>query len=54
VSEGFEITGLKASDARFGAMFAIFAALYAVATGTRRLFLSGVTPIADEQTPQSM
>jgi hypothetical protein len=35
-------------------MLAIFAALYALATATRRLFLSGVTPIADEQAPQSM
>jgi hypothetical protein len=36
------------------AMLAIFAALYVLATATRRLFLSGVTPIADEQAPQSM
>jgi hypothetical protein len=35
-------------------MFAIFAVLYALATATRRLFLSGVVPISDEQAPQSM
>jgi hypothetical protein len=35
-------------------MLAIFAALYALATATRRLFLSGVKPIADEHAPQSM
>jgi hypothetical protein len=35
-------------------LLAIFAALYVLAAGGRRLFLSGVTPIADEQAPQSM
>jgi hypothetical protein len=35
-------------------MLAIFTALYALATATRRLFLSGVTPIAGEQAPQPM
>jgi hypothetical protein len=35
-------------------MLAIFAALYAVATATRRLFLSGVVPISGEEVPQSM
>jgi membrane protein insertase Oxa1/YidC/SpoIIIJ len=35
-------------------MLAVFAALYGLATATRRLFLSGVKPISDEQAPQSM
>jgi hypothetical protein len=34
-------------------MLAVFAALYVLATATRRLFLSGVKPISDEQAPQS-
>jgi hypothetical protein len=35
-------------------LLAVFAALYVLTAGARRLFLSGVTPIADEQAPQSM
>lgn len=35
-------------------MLVIFAAVYALAASTRRLFLSGVAPIADEQAPQPM
>jgi hypothetical protein len=36
------------------AMLALLAALYVLATATRRLFLSDVVPIADERAPQSM
>jgi hypothetical protein len=35
-------------------MLALFGALYVLATSIRRLFLSGVMPIADEEAPQSM
>lgn len=35
-------------------MLVLLGALYVLATATRRLFLSGVLPIADEQAPQSM
>jgi hypothetical protein len=35
------------------AMLVIFAALYALATVTRRLFLSDVKPISDEEAPPS-
>ncbi len=35
-------------------MLAVFAALCALATATRRLLLSGVKPVADERAPQSM
>jgi hypothetical protein len=36
------------------AFLAIFGALYLAATGTRRLFLSDVTPIGYADAPQSM
>ena len=35
-------------------MLPIFAALYALATATRRLFLAGVVPISEEEAPQSI
>jgi hypothetical protein len=35
-------------------LFAVFVALYVITTATRRLFLSGVLPIADEEVPQSI
>jgi hypothetical protein len=35
-------------------MLGVFAVLYGLATATRRLFLSGVMPISEEQTPQPM
>jgi hypothetical protein len=34
-------------------MLVLLAAVYVLAAATRRLFLSGVVPIADEQAPQS-
>jgi hypothetical protein len=34
-------------------MLALLAGLYVMATATRRLFLSSVLPIADEETPPS-
>jgi hypothetical protein len=34
-------------------MLALLAAVYVLATATRRLFLSGVMPIADEEAPPS-
>jgi hypothetical protein len=35
-------------------MLALLGALYLLAPATRRLFLSGVLPIADEEAPPSM
>jgi hypothetical protein len=55
VSNGLKAFAMQAPRLRGPVtMLAVFGALYGLATATRRLFLSGVMPIADEEVPQSM